>query len=92
MADSFTGDLTDDQLIGMGMWDRDIMLADEHRFVGSLLVSRAIAEIRRNRAMVKRLEEWAEELERACHVDDSSYGAHPNLVIAAELRNRMKGE
>lgn len=54
-------------------------------------VQRMALEIRRHRAMVKRMEEWAQELECTRHVDDSSYGVHPNLVIAHELRYRMKG-
>lgn len=41
-----------------------------------------IQEIRRHRAMVKRLEEWAEQL------DEPGKGR----ALARELRNRMKGE
>lgn len=45
-----------------------------------------IAELRRHRAMVKRLEELATELER------SSRKGPPGYQLATELRNRMKGE
>ena len=41
----------------------------------------AVAELRRHRAMVKRLEEWAEQL------DEPGKGR----ALARELRNRMKG-
>jgi hypothetical protein len=44
------GDLTPEQLDGMDLWDRDVMLDERHRAVGALLVRRAIAEIRRRRA------------------------------------------
>lgn len=44
------GDLTPEQLDGMDQWDRDVMLDERHRVVGSMLVRRAVAEIRRHRA------------------------------------------
>jgi len=44
------GDLTPEQLDGMEMWDRSDMLSARHRFVGAVLVRRAVAEIRRHRA------------------------------------------
>jgi len=43
-------DLTDEQLEGMSMWDRDVMLDERHRAVGAMLVQMAVAEIRRRRA------------------------------------------
>lgn len=45
------GDLTPEQLDGMDVWDRDVMLDERHRAVGSMLVKRAVAEIRRHRAI-----------------------------------------
>lgn len=50
-------------------------------------VQRMALELRRHRAMVKRLEEWAVQLETPS-IDGPGVG----LFIAAELRNRMKGE
>lgn len=47
---------------------------------------RSLHELRRLRAMVKRLEEWAVQLETP-GIDGPGVG----LFIAAELRNRMKG-
>lgn len=44
---------------------------------------RALHELRRLRAMVKRLEEWAIRIEKFGPV---------HAEFAAELRNRMKGE
>jgi hypothetical protein len=43
-------DLTDEQLEGMSMWNRDVMLDERHRAVGALLVRMAVDEIRRHRA------------------------------------------
>lgn len=79
------GDLTPEQIDGMELWDRDVMLDERHRAAGSMLVRRAVAEIRRHRAMVKRLETWAEQLET--NRDKPGDVGH---FIAAELRNRMK--
>lgn len=42
--------LTDEQLDGMELWNRDVMLAPEHRAAGSMLVGMAVAEIRERRA------------------------------------------
>jgi hypothetical protein len=44
------GDLTPQQLDGMDLWDRDVMLDERHRAIGSILVRRAVTEIRRRRA------------------------------------------
>ena len=44
-------------------------------------------EVRRHRAMVRRLEEWAAQLD--ANRDDPGHVGH---FIAAELRNRMKGD
>lgn len=45
----------------------------------------AVVEVRAHRAMVKRLEEWADLM-------DVQLGTMtPNRAIAAELRNRMRG-
>lgn len=43
-------DLTPEQLDGMELWDRDVMLDECHRAVGAMLVRRAVAEIRRRRS------------------------------------------
>lgn len=48
---------------------------------------RSLHELRRLRAMVKRLEEWAEQLDLEGRSDMFS-----TKSIAAELRNRMNGE
>ncbi len=50
-------------------------------------LSAAVAEIRRHRAMVARLEAWAEQLDRDTH---AAGGTDVGPFIAAELRNRMK--
>lgn len=42
-------DLTPEQLDDMELWDRDAMLAPEHRVVGAYLVKKAVTEIRRRR-------------------------------------------
>lgn len=47
--------LSDAQLTGMWMWDRDVMLAPEHRAVGSFLVAAAVDEIRDHRAATAKL-------------------------------------
>jgi hypothetical protein len=73
--------LTDEQLAGMALWDRDVILDERHRAVGAMLVSAAVREIRRLRSMEQRLLQWAERLE-----DDSPVGAN----IAADLRKRLK--
>jgi hypothetical protein len=73
--------LTDEQLAGMDLWDRDVILNARHRAVGAMLVSAAVREIRRLRSMEQRLLQWAERLE-----DDSPVGAN----IAADLRKRLK--
>lgn len=46
-------DLTNEQLAGMDMWDRDVMFEERHRAAGSMLVRMAVAEIRRHRAEIK---------------------------------------
>lgn len=57
----------------------------------------AVVEVRAHRAMVKRLEEWAEQLD-IDRLDEESRHGGPYINtgvgahIAAELRNRMKGE
>jgi hypothetical protein len=76
-------DLTDEQLEGMEMWDRDVMLAPQHRAVGAFLVRIAIAEIRRHRATMKRLEELASGLE-SNHAHTSS--------IAGRIRDVIEGD
>jgi hypothetical protein len=81
------GDLTPEQLEGMELWDRDVMLDIRHRVVGAMLARRAVAEVRRHRATMKRLEKWADQLESARIDRAGSVGP----FIAAELRNRMKG-
>lgn len=53
--------LTEDQLTGMSLWDRDVMLAPEHRAVGAYLVSLAIAEIRHLRAKISHHEKFADD-------------------------------
>lgn len=73
--------LTDEQLTGMALWDRDAILDERHRAVGAMLASAAVREIRRLRSMELRLLHWAEKLE-----DDSPVGAN----IAADLRKRLK--
>jgi hypothetical protein len=85
------GDLTPEQLDGMDMWDRDVMLDERHRVVGAMLVRRAVAEIRRHRAVMRRLEFWAEQLEEpvAGVVTDARPGV--GGFIAQELRNRING-
>lgn len=50
IAQGIPGDLTPEQLEGMVMWDRDVILAEQHRAVGAMLVKAAVAEIRRRRA------------------------------------------
>lgn len=74
--------LTYEQLDGMELWDRDVMLDEQHRAVGALLVSAAVREIRQRREAAQRLLEWATELEV-----DPQLGAK----IAAELRRRLEG-
>lgn len=74
--------LTDEQLAGMALWDRDVILDERHRAVGAMLVSAAVRDIRRLRSMEQRLLQWAKKLE-----DDSPVGAN----IAADLRKRLKG-
>jgi hypothetical protein len=59
------GDLTPEQLEGMDMWDRDVMLDERHRAVGSMLVRRAVAEIRRHRAAKRADIERVREVVRA---------------------------
>src|SRR5216683_3331862 len=48
--------LTNEQLDGMDMWDRDVMLDERHRAVGAMLVHMATTELREFRAMRERLE------------------------------------
>jgi hypothetical protein len=83
------GDLTPEQLDGMDMWDRDVMLDERHRVVGAMLIRRAVAEIRRHRAVMRRLEFWANQLEGSVAVTDARPGV--GGFIAQELRNRIKG-
>jgi hypothetical protein len=80
------GDLTHEQLDGMDMWNRDVMLDERHRAVGAMLVHRAVAELRRHRAMVTQLEAWAKVLESRSpnHYEMTQH------EIAAELRSRMR--
>jgi len=44
-----------------------------------------LAEVKRHRAMVARLEEWAQDL------DDGDFGDIAGPAIARRLRNRMEG-
>jgi hypothetical protein len=44
--------LSDEQLDGMDMWDRDVMLDERHRAAGAMLVRAAVAEIRQHRARI----------------------------------------
>lgn len=81
------GDLTPEQLGGMDMWDRDVMLDERHRVVGAMLVRRAVAEILRHRATMKRLEEMAAKLESQPH----DWPAIPREHVAAVLRSLTKG-
>lgn len=54
------------------------------------VIVRAIAEVKRHRAMVKRLEAWAEQLDEDTHTHVGG-GTGVGPFISAELRNRMKG-
>jgi hypothetical protein len=45
-------DLTAEQLHGMELWDRDVMLNERHRAAGALLVRMAVCEIRRHRCQI----------------------------------------
>lgn len=71
-------DLTDDELAEMDEDCRSGCECEMHRMV---------TEVRRHRAMVLRLEEWATQLDT--NRDGFGHVAH---FIAAELRNRMKGD
>lgn len=68
------GDLTVEEL---GMLD----------VVGTDIERRMLAEIRRQRAMVERLELYIAALDNSGPEDG---GTHTHVAIAAELRNRMK--
>ncbi len=84
-------ELTAEQLQGMDMWDRDVMLDERHRAAGSYLIRLAVAEIRRGRLMVGRMEEWATQLEDPRQTTSGVATSSVGHFIAAELRNRMNG-
>jgi hypothetical protein len=73
------GDLTEEQLDRMASWDDPLVDDDELKCL--------IAEVRRHRATVKRLEAWVVVLETDT-LGAGGSGVGP--FIAAELRNRMK--
>jgi hypothetical protein len=79
--------LKEEQLEGMDLWDRDVMFDARHRAVGAMLVRAAVAELRRHRAMVKRLEAWAADLDRKRHQPGDV-----GHIVADTLRARMRGD
>lgn len=76
-----TGPLTPEQLDGMEMWDRDVMLAEPHRAVGAMLVRRACAEIRELRLCA----------DRAVTIADEAFGAGPVEPLDATLSRIERG-
>jgi hypothetical protein len=85
----------------MDLWDRDIMLDEQHRAIGSMLVRRAVAEIRRRRAEEQTLNELSTRVPPATGAADLtteeirgySEDKHwPLREMARELLWRRAGE
>ena len=94
-----TGDLTPEQLQGMDLWDRDVMLSERHRAAGAMLVRMAVREIRRRRAHpglseqhVREVVEWSvREHFRNVAADwaDLVAGGIAPMVIADSVAKRL---